>query len=270
MSRQIIGAKNIPKTSVKVDGLEFRIIGDYRKGSLEIINEDKKALIPLIKDRIGIVQLIPLENYFKIYLSSFEKPGTLLSYDFSLNNFDLKFNGKIDFSFWNHGILADRNNKGVIYGSGDDIGIKLFDLEKNTLKEIVSSDDRPKEDGLGYAFYTLFHNPPQIQDNKFYISHLDDNRDFLCHEHVFGSLIAGEIIKDLKKSMRYPELNKVLEKCIDDYMIDKGYQRELESIKKDVMKSYFLYNYEKQPWQQVIVASEEITRYLKTTHLQNA
>lgn len=268
MTRQIIGANNIPQRSATVDGIKFRL-----EHYLEISDENNRVVlnpieqdVPKYSDSIGIAQILLLVDRIRIYASTYSKPGALLSYDFFKDKFKLEFRKKIDTRFWTLGLLGDRNEKGIAIGAGDDIGIRFFNFNKGTLDGIVGDEETENE--LRYAFYTLFQNPPQIQDGKFYISHLDSQGDFLCHDRNFQLLITGKMVRDIRRRLNDPKLDRVLEICIDDEMIKRGYGGELLQIKEDAGKSYFLYNTNKQPPSQVIIISEGISDYVKNHYLE--
>jgi hypothetical protein len=241
--RQIIGARTIPQQYVQLEDLHFRHVrGKWDvpdADKIEISNGNKSVVLDTREQgtgnsRIGVAQVLTLEDRIRIYVGTFSfRPATLLSYDFFKDRFSLEFRGKLETDTNTCGLLLDRNGKGIITGTNakyQDVSrtkICFFDFTRGLLEELYS---RPHEK-LNYTACCLGFNPPQIQDGKFYVSHLDSEGNPLC-DSPFST--QGLIRKDMQRILRDEGFGRAVEFCVDDEMEKRGHGEELASIKKDV------------------------------------
>jgi len=281
LERKIIGTQKIPKKELICSNVEFKIFREKHHNSLEASLTDSNKLYGIAKvsrliesdktepryKNVSVAQIIPSNenNGFELYVGTDNSccHGALFRYSLESDLSSLNLKGYVDLPFNICSVLANKNGLSIVYGSGcDGSGIRFVDFNKGFLKEIVPTGYK-KGTGLSYINYCLFFNPTQIENNKLYVSYFDKNKRFFCEERAPRTSVEEKIISNLMMELKDSIFNESFEMCIDDKMQEKGLSRELESIKKDIESSYFLYGKSETNWQTLAVVAEEATNYLK-------
>ncbi len=279
LERKIIGAEKIPKKELVHNDIKFKIFREESHNSLEASLTDDNKLYGIANvsrliesgkteprhKNVSIVQIIPnsKNNEFELYIGTDNSccHGALFRYGLSPDLLSLNLKGYVDLPFNVRAVLSNKNGQSIVYGAGcDGSGIRFVDFNKGFSKEIVPTGYK-KNTGLSYPNYCLFFNPPQIENNKLYVSYFDKNKRFFCDERAPRTSIEEKIIFDLIKRLNNQLFNEAFEICIDEKM--KDFSEELTSIKNTINDSYFLYSRTGHNWQTLAVVAEEAANYLK-------